>query len=342
MHSSRHNRGRAPVRWSLGANPLVSAGSLFQTIPDEISTGRPWVPRMREECTFKACHHCYRRAAEKAWLSLDGIVNGDIPPTAASAYSFHYMQQRPVCNASVVANLGCRAVPLVSLGGYLGGGFCVVCVLANWAYHTQPGRLQPTRPIIDLTQSEAATSSMRVDERDANEYDDPDNDLDWTTTDDDDSSSYSDYDVHDGEGLPRALPTLRRSVPLSTLRERLASSTPAGVAQDRDTADPEHGYVEYTQTTLDIMPYLPDDHYEPGVFLQMGGVDEVASDIPLPGPMFAEELFFTEEMMEGTEAAAKQDGEDHRFGSEAPHVPGGFAVREEAEEAGMADIVTQV
>jgi hypothetical protein len=70
---------------------------------------------MQEECSFKACHHCYRRAAEKAWLSLDGIVNGDIPPTAASAYSFHYMQQRPVCSASVVSNLGYRAVPLVSL-----------------------------------------------------------------------------------------------------------------------------------------------------------------------------------------------------------------------------------
>jgi hypothetical protein len=69
---------------------------------------------MQQECQFKACHHCYRRAAEKAWLSLDGIVNGDIPPTAASAYSFHYMQQRPICNASVVSNLGYRAVPLVS------------------------------------------------------------------------------------------------------------------------------------------------------------------------------------------------------------------------------------
>lgn len=114
MRLSQHSRGRAPVRWSLGANPLVSPGSLFQTIPDEVSAGRPWVPRMQEECTFRACHRCYRRAAEKAWLSLDGIVNGDIPPTAAGAYSFHYMQQRPVCKASVVANLGYRAVPLVS------------------------------------------------------------------------------------------------------------------------------------------------------------------------------------------------------------------------------------
>jgi len=115
LRSPQHNRGRAPVRWSLGANPSVFAGNLFETIPNEASPGKPWVPRMREECTFKACHHCYRRAAEKAWLSLDGVINGDIPPTAATAYAFHSFQDRPVCKASVLAEIGYRAVPLVSL-----------------------------------------------------------------------------------------------------------------------------------------------------------------------------------------------------------------------------------
>ncbi|OIW34111.1 hypothetical protein CONLIGDRAFT_557246, partial [Coniochaeta ligniaria NRRL 30616] len=90
-----------------------SGRNLFDTMPDEDPTETPWVPVMQYECQYKACHHCYRRAAEKSWLSLDGIVNGDIPPTAAGAYSFHYMQQRPICDASVVSNLGYRAVPLV-------------------------------------------------------------------------------------------------------------------------------------------------------------------------------------------------------------------------------------
>lgn len=178
---------------------------------------------------------------------------------------------------------------------------------------------------------------MQIVEYNPDEYD-PDNDSDWATTDDN-SSSYSDYD--DGnEELPRALPTLRRSVPLSTLRERLASSSATGVAQDGIAAGTEH--VEYTQTTVDTMPYPPDNYYEPGVFLPMGAVAEVASHIPLPGPTFEEELLFTEEMMVGMDAAEQQEEEGHHFGSAPPHVDGGIAVREEAEEAGMADIVTQV
>lgn len=115
MRSPQYNRGRALFRHSFGPNPLVPSRDLFETVPVEESTDSPWVPTLQQECRFKACHHCYRRAAEKAWLSLDGIVNGDIPPTAAGAYSFHYMQQRPVCDALVVSNLGCRAVPMVSL-----------------------------------------------------------------------------------------------------------------------------------------------------------------------------------------------------------------------------------
>lgn len=197
----------------------------------------------------------------------------------------------------------------------------------------QPRRLQPAQPIIDLTQSEAASSV------DIAEYD-PDNDSDWTTTDDN-SSSYSDYD-EDDEDVPRAAPALRRSVPLSTLRERLASSTAAGFAQDRDTRATEHERVGGTQTAVDKMPCPPDDYYEPGLFLHIGAVDELASHIPLPGPTFAEELFFTEEVMAGVDVVGAQEGEGHHFGSEPPHVPGGIAVREEAEEAGMADIVTQV
>ena len=61
------------------------------------------------------CRACYRAAKDKAWVSLDGIVEGDISPTVATAYSFVHVGERPVCNAEVVGSLGYRAVPLVSI-----------------------------------------------------------------------------------------------------------------------------------------------------------------------------------------------------------------------------------
>lgn len=110
--------GRAPLWSSLGSNTLQSSTSLFETQPGKSSNERPWVPPPHHHCQFKVCHRCYRGAAEKSWLSLDGIVNGDISPTAATGYAFSYMKERPICDVSVVNSLGYRAVPLVSLSDH--------------------------------------------------------------------------------------------------------------------------------------------------------------------------------------------------------------------------------
>ncbi|KAK6822927.1 hypothetical protein PG987_014472 [Apiospora arundinis] len=47
----------------------------------------------------------------RASLSLDGIVKGDIPPTAISGFGFHLQGSRPLVDAEVVQNIGYRAVP---------------------------------------------------------------------------------------------------------------------------------------------------------------------------------------------------------------------------------------
>jgi len=209
---------------------------------------------------------------------------------------------------------------------------------------TQPrGHEAAAQPIIDLTQSDAATSAT-IDGCFLDEYD-ADNDSDWVTTDSD-SSCYSDHD-DDNENSPGARPlpsgTLRRSVPLSTLRERLATSTGTGShAQDGPAAETQH--LEHSQYSADTMSYLPDEFYDSNMFRSMEAVAQVASQIPLPAVAFEEELvFYVAELMAGVGVGRREEeGEGHLFGSQPPHVPGGIALREEAEEAGLADIVTKV
>ena len=205
----------------------------------------------------------------------------------------------------------------------------------------QPRGHLAAQPIIDLTQSDAATSTT-IDGYILDEYDDRDIDSDWVTTDSDSSCYSDDHDEDDNGDLTGAQilssKTLRRSVPLSTLRERPAAS-PGASPRARDGLAPETQHVECSRYSVDTMPYLPDEFYDSSVFCPMEAVARVASQIPLPGPTFGEELFYTGGLM-AVVGREKQEG--HHFGSEPPHVPGGIAVREEAEEAGLADIVTQV
>lgn len=51
---------------------------------------------------------------DRSYLSLDGVVNGDIPPSAAVGFGFSLMRARPVIDPEIVKNIGCRAVPIVS------------------------------------------------------------------------------------------------------------------------------------------------------------------------------------------------------------------------------------
>ncbi|KAL7626779.1 hypothetical protein AAE478_003553 [Parahypoxylon ruwenzoriense] len=72
---------------------------------------KPWVVSEAEECQFKCCHTCRRSAQARAFLSLDGIVQGDIPPTAAVGFGFHRAGTRPVIDPDRLMNIGLRAVP---------------------------------------------------------------------------------------------------------------------------------------------------------------------------------------------------------------------------------------
>lgn len=72
------------------------------------------MPSQRLECQYKVCHRCHRHGQDKSWVSLDGVLKGEVLPTVAVGFSFSYMCARPVADANLVKNLGCRPVPLVS------------------------------------------------------------------------------------------------------------------------------------------------------------------------------------------------------------------------------------
>ncbi|KAK4465709.1 hypothetical protein QBC42DRAFT_168364 [Cladorrhinum samala] len=79
--------------------------------PDD---GRPWLPNHKHECQFKACHRCHTVGRDKSWVSLNGVLNGEVLPHLATGFSFSYIGTRPCADAEIVKNLGCRPVPLVS------------------------------------------------------------------------------------------------------------------------------------------------------------------------------------------------------------------------------------
>lgn len=70
----------------------------------------PWAPDEKIECQHMICHSCHRIGEEKSWVSLDGVLNGDILPTVATGYSFSYAGSRPLVDVQVAKNLGCRPV----------------------------------------------------------------------------------------------------------------------------------------------------------------------------------------------------------------------------------------
>lgn len=78
-------------------------------------SAKPWVPNPREGCKYRICPCCRPGGADRAYLSLDSIANGDVPATAATGWGFHHFGRRPICHPEVVANLGLRSQTAVSI-----------------------------------------------------------------------------------------------------------------------------------------------------------------------------------------------------------------------------------
>ncbi|RCI07596.1 hypothetical protein L249_1646 [Ophiocordyceps polyrhachis-furcata BCC 54312] len=78
----------------------------FEGAPGPFEYKKPWVATFPEECRYRVCPRCRPALADRAFLSLNAVANGDIPPTAAVGYGFHTMGERPVFDAEMVQTLG--------------------------------------------------------------------------------------------------------------------------------------------------------------------------------------------------------------------------------------------
>ena len=113
---------------------------------------RPWVPSEQFECQHKACHRCYPVGAERSWVSLNAVANGDIAPSLAIGFSWSYSRTRPPCPVFQIPDF-LPAVPLVSNPNRIG-------VLSSWPDSLPPlAQLSPwiirPEPLRNLRQLDA-------------------------------------------------------------------------------------------------------------------------------------------------------------------------------------------
>ncbi|KAI1375862.1 hypothetical protein F4677DRAFT_446023 [Hypoxylon crocopeplum] len=95
-------------------NVAQKASSAIKPPPgfDDLRSKKPWVPSEWDECQFKCCQTCRPSAEGRSYLSLDGIVKGDIPSTEAVSFGFHRVgTTRPIIHPDRVKNIGTTAVP---------------------------------------------------------------------------------------------------------------------------------------------------------------------------------------------------------------------------------------
>lgn len=69
---------------------------------------KPYLEPLGNECMVTVCSACGRGGTgeDMSFLSIDGVLKGDIPPSAAVGYGFRGIGGRPVANANIVKNLG--------------------------------------------------------------------------------------------------------------------------------------------------------------------------------------------------------------------------------------------
>lgn len=80
---------------------------LFDGNPHEDGpSDRPWLRNHTRPCEYTICPRCRPGAADRAYLSLNAIADGEIAPTAAVGYGFHAIGFRPVVDAEILRNIG--------------------------------------------------------------------------------------------------------------------------------------------------------------------------------------------------------------------------------------------
>ncbi|KAF4988398.1 hypothetical protein FGRMN_9781 [Fusarium graminum] len=80
----------------------VLPSSDFEAPLDEHSSTGRCASYDSDECQYKICPRCRPICADRAFLSLNAVANGEIPPTAAAGFGFESLQGRPVIAKDVI------------------------------------------------------------------------------------------------------------------------------------------------------------------------------------------------------------------------------------------------
>ncbi|KAF5020360.1 hypothetical protein F66182_7609 [Fusarium sp. NRRL 66182] len=94
-----------------GVHKGSTEGRHYKLTPEQIATlpkqqeGINNVITSDEECRYMSCPGCRPSCADRAFLSLDAVANGEIPPTAANGFGFESLGGRPVIDKDVVKGI---------------------------------------------------------------------------------------------------------------------------------------------------------------------------------------------------------------------------------------------
>lgn len=79
--------------------PLHGLGAFMDN-----NTGE-WAYGENKDCQYRVCPRCRPVCADRAFLSLDAVANGEIPPTAAAGFGFEALGGRPVIDKDVIKSI---------------------------------------------------------------------------------------------------------------------------------------------------------------------------------------------------------------------------------------------
>ncbi|KAL6859256.1 hypothetical protein J3F83DRAFT_763361 [Trichoderma novae-zelandiae] len=244
----------------------------------------------------------------RSFLSLNAVADGEVPPTAAAGYSFHLLGQRPVVDANVVKNLGCRPVPLPQPS-------------PTSSAHDSPASAMSVMDMLDTQINRGRLLwTRRGDDAEVEEYD---ADFDWTLTPT--TSSIA-------SGYLKASPGCEN---LGVIAEAAAPSTFVP-RQWTPPPSPASGMSETAGRVIDT-PSRKAHFGRDGAPLSEPAILQTTENVTA-GHRREQSV---DESPHGATPRSTTPSSDHSFPPSPLKVRHGVAMLEESVELGVADVITQ-
>lgn len=100
--------------YKISSIPLFNANrpSLgFESYTNDSIYARRWSHGEPEICQYRVCPWCRPAVADRAFLDMGAIADGEIPVTAAIGLGFEEIGGKPIVSSEVVKRIGQRGPP---------------------------------------------------------------------------------------------------------------------------------------------------------------------------------------------------------------------------------------